>query len=91
MNVVLNYIIDRQENNGIDLQIYLFTFLHFQLKQKDVTELLARADDLSTQNKSYQEVKHSLSIIIGYLPWANPYLDVIPSLSNLDSRSVFRI
>jgi len=26
------------------------------MKQRDVTELLARADDLATQNKSYQEV-----------------------------------
>ena len=80
---MLNYIIDRQENNGIDLQIYLFTFLHFQLKQKDVTELLARADDLSTQNKSYQEVKHSKTIVIGYLPWADPHLGVIPSTAKL--------
>ena len=60
MSVVLNYIIDRQENNRIDLKIYLLFLLHFQLKQKDVTELLARADDLSTQNKSYQEVKAKL-------------------------------
>ena len=27
-----------------------------QMKQREVTELLARADDLAVQNKSYQEV-----------------------------------
>ena len=83
MSVLLNYIIDRQENNGIDLQIFSFFLLHFQLKQKDVTELLARADDLSTQNKSYQEVKHSWTIVISYLPWTVPHLGVNPSLLNI--------
>ena len=29
---------------------------HMQAKQRDVTELLARADDMALQNKSYQEV-----------------------------------
>ena len=34
----------------------LFVLLFVQMKQRDVTELLARADDLAVQNKSYQEV-----------------------------------
>lgn len=32
-----------------------------QLKQKDVTELLARADDLAVQNTSYQEVYSAMA------------------------------
>ena len=40
-------------------------FFSFQLKQKDVTELLARADDLASQNKSYQEVYTAMAHSLG--------------------------
>ena len=38
---------------------------HLQLKQKDVTELLARADDIASQQKDYQEVYQAMAESLG--------------------------
>ena len=35
------------------------------MKQKDVTELLAKADDLASQNKPYQEVYGAMAETLG--------------------------
>ena len=41
------------------------TVLWLQLKQKDVAELLAQADDLANQNKTYQEVYAAMAESLG--------------------------
>jgi len=48
-------LVDSTGTISINTRNYLLTFL-VQAKQREVTELLARADDLAVQNKSYQEV-----------------------------------
>jgi len=48
-------LVDNTGTISINTRNYLLTFL-VQAKQREVTELLARADDLAVQNKSYQEV-----------------------------------
>ena len=35
------------------------------MKQKDVADLLARADDLTTQNRTYQEVYEAMAQSLG--------------------------
>ena len=39
--------------------------LYVQMKQKDVADLLARADDLTTQNRTYQEVYEAMAQSLG--------------------------